>query len=82
MTEFTVRIPAASWWTANGRDDPIGAPPVTIPRNGVKVSTRRVHGVLLWYWACRSCHWLGQGHPSALIVGTNAHRHARECRDA
>ena len=55
---------------------------MTIPRNAVKVSARRVHGVLLWYWACRSCHWLGQGHPSALAVGTNAHRHARECRGA
>ena len=55
---------------------------MTTYRNAVRVTSRRVHGVLLWYWACRSCHWLGQGHPSALAVGTNANRHARECRGA
>lgn len=55
---------------------------MTIPRNPVRVRSHRVWGVLLWYWTCRSCHWTGQGHPSALVVGTHAHQHARDCRDA
>ena len=55
---------------------------MTIPRNRVRVASKRLHGVLLHYWHCRSCHWVSRGYLSWYVVGTHAHRHALECRDA
>ena len=55
---------------------------MTIPRNRVRVASKRLYGVLLHYWHCRSCHWVSAGCSSWLVVGTHAHRHALECRDA
>ena len=55
---------------------------MTIPRNRVRVASKRLYGVLLHYWHCPSCDWVSRGYLSWHAVGTNAHRHARECRDA
>ena len=55
---------------------------MTIPRNRVRVTSARVHGVLLHYWNCPSCDGVSFGYLSWLEVGTHAHRHARDCRDA
>ena len=51
-------------------------------RPRVRVASKRLYGVLLHYWHCPSCHWVSRGCPSWLVVGTHAHRHALECRDA
>ena len=50
---------------------------MTIPRNRVRVTSARVHGVLLHYWHCPSCDQVSCGYLSWLIIGTSAHRHAR-----
>ena len=55
---------------------------MTIPRNRVRVASKRLYGVLLRYWHCPSCDWVSRGYLSWHAVGTHAHRHALECRDA
>ena len=56
---------------------------MTIPRNRVRVTSRRhPAGPLLHYWHCPSCDGVSFGYLSWYVVGTHAHRHALECRDA